>query len=166
MYFSKQAFLAEFNEEAKSTLKVLKALTTESLSQPANPNLRQIGRLAWHITVSLQEMFSQMGYPISGSPDPKAEIPASAEEIASAYEQSANGVKALVEGWDDSVLQEMKSMYGETWSVGLTLSILLKHEIHHRGQLTVLMRLAGLKVPGVYGPSQEEWAAMGMPAMP
>ena len=30
----------------------------------------------------------------------------------------------------------------------------------------VLMRQAGLKVPGVYGPAREEWAAMGMPAEP
>jgi uncharacterized damage-inducible protein DinB len=29
-----------------------------------------------------------------------------------------------------------------------------------RGQLTVLMRQADLKVPGVYGPSKEEWEAM------
>ncbi|MCK4657684.1 MAG: hypothetical protein KAT85_11650, partial [candidate division Zixibacteria bacterium] len=34
--------------------------------------------------------------------------------------------------------------------------------IHHRGQMTVLMRQAGLKVPGVYGPSMEEWEHFGM----
>jgi uncharacterized damage-inducible protein DinB len=39
----------------------------------------------------------------------------------------------------------------------------MSHEIHHRGQMTVLMRQAGLKVPGVYGPSREEWTAYGMP---
>jgi hypothetical protein len=32
--------------------------------------------------------------------------------------------------------------------------------------MTVLMRQAGLKVPGFYGPAQEEWSAMGMPAQP
>jgi uncharacterized damage-inducible protein DinB len=41
---------------------------------------------------------------------------------------------------------------------------MLENEIHHRGQMTVLMRQAGLKVPGVYGPAKEDWAAMGMPA--
>ena len=39
-------------------------------------------------------------------------------------------------------------------------------EAHHRGQMTVLMRQAGLTVPGIYGPAQEEWAAMGMPTLP
>ena len=40
------------------------------------------------------------------------------------------------------------------------------HWSHHRGQMTVLMRQAGLRVPGVYGPAKEDWAAMGAPAMP
>lgn len=44
------------------------------------------------------------------------------------------------------------------------LSLFIKHLIHHRGQMTVLMRQAGLKVPGVYGPSKEKWSQMGMDA--
>lgn len=39
-------------------------------------------------------------------------------------------------------------------------------ETHHLGQMTVLMRQAGLNVPGVYGPSKEEWTAYGMPEPP
>lgn len=57
-------------------------------------------------------------------------------------------------------------MYGEQWPKGLVLSILIAHQTHHRGQMTVLMRQAGLPVPGMYGPSKEEWAAMGLPPMP
>jgi uncharacterized damage-inducible protein DinB len=53
-------------------------------------------------------------------------------------------------------------MYGQMWVRGKTLGVLVTHQIHHRGQLTVLLRLAGLKVPGVYGPAKEEWAKMGM----
>jgi uncharacterized damage-inducible protein DinB len=57
-------------------------------------------------------------------------------------------------------------MYGMTWTKGTVLVSLITHQAHHRGQMTVLMRQAGLKVPGVYGPAREEWAAMGMPAQP
>ena len=53
-------------------------------------------------------------------------------------------------------------MYGETWINGDTLSALVDHQIHHRGQITVLMRQAGLKVPGIYGPSREDWNKIGM----
>jgi uncharacterized damage-inducible protein DinB len=55
-------------------------------------------------------------------------------------------------------------MYGEKWTRAMALRALIQHEVHHRGQMTVLMRQAGLTVPGVYGPAREEWAAYGMPA--
>ena len=43
---------------------------------------------------------------------------------------------------------------------------MVKHEVHHRAQMTVLMRQAGLAVPGIYGPAAEEWEAMGLPPQP
>jgi len=49
-------------------------------------------------------------------------------------------------------------MYGDRWKRGVTLLALLMHQAHHRGQMTVVMRLAGLKVPALYGPAREEWA--------
>ena len=42
-----------------------------------------------------------------------------------------------------------------TYVNAATLMVMLHHEIHHRGQMTVLMRQAGLKLPGVYGPSAD-----------
>jgi uncharacterized damage-inducible protein DinB len=55
-------------------------------------------------------------------------------------------------------------VFGRKMSVGTLLLFLLKHEIHHRGQITVLMKQAGLNVPGFHGPSKEEWAFVGMEA--
>jgi uncharacterized damage-inducible protein DinB len=40
--------------------------------------------------------------------------------------------------------------------------VLVTHQTHHRAQMTVLMRQAGLQVPGIYGPVKEGWAAYGM----
>ena len=64
--------------------------------------------------------------------------------------------------WSDASLAVEDEMYGQKWARALTLAILVAHQTHHRGQMTVLMRQAGLKVPGFYGPAKEEWAAMGM----
>jgi hypothetical protein len=50
-------------------------------------------------------------------------------------------------------------------SRGQTLLYMIFHQAHHRGQITVLMRQAGLKVVGIYSPAQEEWAEQGMPAI-
>jgi uncharacterized damage-inducible protein DinB len=64
--------------------------------------------------------------------------------------------------WKDATLMQEKNFYGMMWKLGMMLDILIRHEVHHRGQMTVLMRQAGLKVPGVYGPAKEEWANYGM----
>ncbi|MNF01709.1 DinB family protein [compost metagenome] len=53
-------------------------------------------------------------------------------------------------------------MYGELWEKGKILRVLISHQSHHRGQMTVIMRILGLPVPGLYGPSKEEWAEFGM----
>ena len=66
--------------------------------------------------------------------------------------------------WTDQTLTVVDDMYGEKWPRGLTVRVLLDHQTHHRGQMTVLMRQAGLKVPGIYGPSKEEWSAYGAAA--
>ena len=67
-------------------------------------------------------------------------------------------------GMGDDDLEKEDDMYGESWKRGYTLYVLVSHQTHHRGQMTVLMRQAGLPVPGVCGPSKEEWSAFGVPA--
>jgi len=68
----------------------------------------------------------------------------------------------IKKSWDDDTLKTEDDMYGEQWSRAMTLQALVFHQIHHRAQMTVLMREAGLDVPGVYGPARQEWAAYGM----
>lgn len=89
--------------------------------------------------------------------------PSSAAVIADAYRATASAVDAAVRSESTEVsLTESVAMYGETWTRAHALYVMLVHEIHHRGQLTVLMRHAGLTVPGIYGPAREEWATYGM----
>ena len=71
----------------------------------------------------------------------------------------------LSKDWTDKSLSEQVNMYGEMWTKEAVLTSLVKHQIHHRAQMTVIMRAAGLKVPGIYGPAYEEWSAMNMKPM-
>ena len=88
-------------------------------------------------------------------------------EIVSVYERGAKLVgEAVAENWKDEELEEELPMYGQSWKKGIILHALLAHQIHHRGQMSVLMGQAGLRVPGVYGPAKEEWAEYGMAAHP
>ena len=73
---------------------------------------------------------------------------------------------AVKEQWTDETLLQEDNIYGETWKRGFTLLALNDHETHHFGQLTVLMRNAGLPVHGRFGPSKEEWAVYGMEQPP
>lgn len=91
--------------------------------------------------------------------------PARAKEIFDAYNTVAEELlNAVRSQWNDASLLLTDDMYGEQWKRGDTLSSLVFHQVHHRAQITVLMRQAGLRVPGIYGPSRDEWAAMGMKA--
>ncbi|MGK7377226.1 DinB family protein [Planococcus sp. 1R117A] len=163
MFIDLEDFLKEWQHEAESTQKILDALTDESLQQQVADGFRTLGRLGWHLVTTLDEMMSHTGLAFSaakfGTPAPDT-----AEEIAEAYRFSNQSmVTAMKENWTDETLKEEHDMYGEMWSVETILKVLFTHQIHHRGQMTVLMRQAGLKVPGLYGPAKEDWAAMGAP---
>lgn len=158
-------FVKDWEYEAESTGKILNALTDESLSQKVTPEGRDLGFLGWHLTQTLGEMLERVGLKID-APGFDKDCPKKASEIADAYIKAAMSVTDEVKNnWTDETLLQTDDMYGETWARGLTLFYLIAHQAHHRGQMTVLMRQAGLPVPGVYGPSKEEWAAMGAPAM-
>jgi uncharacterized damage-inducible protein DinB len=157
-------FEKAWQRESEGTLKLLKELTDPSLAQPVAPQERTLGRIAWHLVASIPEMMGRTGLSIAG-PAPDAPPPRSAAEIAAAYETAARSLLEQVrKRWTDETLQVQDDMYGERWKRGLTLSALIGHQTHHRGQMTVLMRQAGLKVPGVYGPAREEWAGLGATA--
>jgi uncharacterized damage-inducible protein DinB len=142
---------------------VFRALTDASLKQGVAQDHRTLGRLAWHITISVGEMMGRTGLKIVG-PAEDAPVPGSAAEIVGAYEASARSLLEQVEGsWSDETLAIEDDMYGQRWKRSFTVSALISHQTHHRGQMTVLMRQAGLEVPGVYGPARQEWAGMGMP---
>ena len=106
-------------------------------------------------------MGTQFGMAIP-EPNPHAPVPASAAAIKSSYKKAAASVLEHVSKWSDADLQKEDNMYGQTWKRGASLMALMVHQVHHRGQMTVLMRLAGLPVTGVYGPAKEEWDNMGM----
>jgi uncharacterized damage-inducible protein DinB len=157
-------FQTTWSQERENTLKILRALTDASLSQAVTRDDRTLGRMAWHVATSIGEMANRTGLAIGG-PRLDAPVPSSAAGIVAGYDAASRSLADEVASkWTDAALEVQDDMYGEKWPRGLTLQALVSHQTHHRAQMTVLMRQAGLKVPGVYGPAREEWAAYGMPA--
>jgi uncharacterized damage-inducible protein DinB len=159
-------FLKAYEETRKSTERVFAALTDHNLDQCIADGHRTLGHIAWHIVTSVPEMMSRTGLGMS-SVAHDAPPPGRKEAIIGGYSAVASElVEALRSGWNDRTLTETDDMYGERWPRGFTLAVLLNHEIHHRGQMTVLLRQAGAHVPGIFGPSKEEWSQYGMEPPP
>lgn len=161
MYASLNAALADWKFEASLTLKVLDKLTDASLKQAvSDAQPRTLGDLAWHLVGSLGAFLNAAGLQLE-VPN-HADKPATAAAIADAYRRVDDmAMTALREKWSDAKLQEPIKLFGfiDT-TYGGVLNMMIRHQIHHRAQMTILMRQAGLAAPGLYGPNEEETAAM------
>lgn len=162
MYTSVNSFISDWKYESGATLKLLNILTDNSLNQKVWAEGRALGFLAWHITLSIGEMMTKIGLN-PDCPSEDAKMPVKAIDIKNTYEKaSASLITEIESKLKDEMLNDEITAYGQKFTKYQMLKMLNVHQIHHRGQMTVLMRQAGLKVPGIYGPSKEEWAAIGM----
>ncbi|RCX21781.1 putative damage-inducible protein DinB [Fontibacillus phaseoli] len=154
-------FAKEWEEELKLTEKVMEALTDESLSREVVFGRRTLGDIAWHLVLSPHYM-TGLGLVFDG-PEGGNQVPESASVIAKEYAKVSHALlDAVVTQWDNDKLLESQDMMGQSWKNGATLRFTVMHQAHHRGQMTVLMRQAGLRIPEVYGQTYDSWIDAGM----
>ncbi|MBU8750585.1 DinB family protein [Bacillus subtilis] len=157
-------FLKSWEFEADATQKLLNSLTDESLKQEITSQNWTLGRIAWHTVAAIRIITSNTDLTFH-APAEDYPVPTSAQFIADSYHQASNAfVQALKTQWTDHTLQERINFIGQQLPNGSLLMFLIQHQNHHRGQMTVLMRQAGLTVPGIYGPAKEEWVKFGLEA--
>lgn len=161
-------FNKAWTDEANHTLAVLAAIPDSAMGAAITPEHRDLVRLAWHLVESVIEMPTKMGLAITGAERVKGGFieppPATMKEIAEIYQAASASFLKGLEAWSDADLEREDELYGETWRRGFTLQVTIVHQAHHRGQMTVVMRQAGLLVPSFYGPVKEGWAAYGVAA--
>lgn len=164
MFHTLDHFLKSWEFEAAATQKLLRNLTDESLKQEITSQSWTLGRIAWHTVAAIRIITSNTNLTFD-APAEDYPVPTTAQFIADSYHQASNAfVQALKKEWTDHTLQERIEFIGQQMPNSSLLMFLIQHQSHHRGQMTVLMRQAGLTVPGIYGPSKEEWAKFGMEA--
>ncbi|MFS0907079.1 DinB family protein [Priestia aryabhattai] len=152
MYITISDFIKEWNKEALLTQKVLDGLTDDSLAQQVYPEGRTLGRIAWHFTTNIPDYLTHFGLKIDKIENTK-NVPSSAQEIAITFKNiSSHAAKIIEQQWTDESLEQIQEAFGRQESNATILMGLIKHIIHHRGQITILMRQAGIKPFGVYGP--------------
>ncbi|MGV8877997.1 MAG: DinB family protein [Sphingobacteriaceae bacterium] len=165
MYRKTEDFLEDWRDSGSSTIKVFSNISDEARSVKVHQNIRTLERLAWHITQSISEIGTAAGLFEKDILDHRP-VPSSFEEISVTYHQYSELLfLAVKQQWNDDDLEDLVNMYGQVWKKGKVLSMLFAHETHHRSQMTVIMRMLNLPVPGIFGPSKEEWEAMGMTPM-
>ncbi len=159
--YTAEAFLATYGYESDITARVFGALTDESLTfGDGEGALRGIGDIAWHIATAPAFLLNQCGYTLPQFPfAPPAGY--SAASILSTYNDLR---QQIFDQTKTKTAEDMNQVYHVfntyDWNVSTMLHALIVHEVHHRGQLSILMRQAGLVVPGIYGPNYEQTQEM------
>ncbi len=162
MFRTVQDFVNLWKSEAACTIKIFSNITDDKLNYKISDRIRNLGKLAWHITQTLTEMPYKAGIVDKDYLD-KLPVPSSVKDIIDVYKKYSKAlIKSVESKWTDNNLTDVIDMYGQKWEKKKILLSLITHQIHHRAQMTVIMRIQNISVPGIYGPSKDEWTQFGM----
>lgn len=156
------SFAMELEQEAKTTRRVLERVPADKLSWKPHPKSMSLGQLALHVASTPGNVAMLAAANVDTPPSFQQAEATSSVELLSALETSVATAKRSLAGWDDAKMMENWSLSANGKAVmamprmGLLRAIMLNHWYHHRGQLTVYLRLLGVPLPSVYGPSADE----------
>ncbi len=158
------ALLAELKHEGSQTRKMIERLPTDRLDWSPHEKSMKLGRLATHISELpfwVVRILDSDDFDISaGNFNPEGK--GSTEAILQVFdEQLAEAVTALESASDEKMDAIWTLRRGEHKVFQLPRKIALRniaynHLYHHRGQLSVYLRLIDIAVPGMYGPTADE----------
>jgi uncharacterized damage-inducible protein DinB len=157
------ALLPEFDHEMTTTRKLLERIPDDRLDWKPHTKSMTLGGLGTHLSnlpnwgkwTLEQSEFDLEGVPRSSSL-------ASRTEILAAFDQNVTATRYALNNKTDAELMApwMLKHGGRTLftlpKAAVLRSFLLNHIIHHRGQLSVYLRLQDVPVPSIYGPSADE----------
>ena len=156
-------FIRELELEAKTTRRVLERVPDDKLTWKPHVKSMTLRQLAQHVATipgGVSTMARLDGYDVEKfSEPPQLETTAA---IVAAFDESVAQAKADLAATDDAAMMKDWSfnMGGRAIMtvprIGVYRAILLNHLYHHRGQLTVYLRLLDVPVPSIYGPSADE----------
>ena len=158
-----EMFFASWDREAANTMKVLQALPPSQYDFRPDATGRSLGELAWHLAEgdAYISLGVERGQFTMGVKPPHIERPRAIEELAPGYQRiHREAVDRLRHLTPEDLDRTIQFFTGPMTIRDILASAILAHGIHHRGQLTLMCRLAGGQTPGLYGPNREEMAAM------
>jgi uncharacterized damage-inducible protein DinB len=165
-----QEFSKHWQIETRGTLELLRSLPQGSYDVRPDSGGRSIGELAWHLAEA--DAYVTFGIArgtfVFDQTPANIQRPKTIEGLAPAFEVvHADAVARLAQLNDADLDRSIQYVDGELWTIrDLLWRKLLLHAVHHRGQLTLLCRLAGGVPPGLYGRTREEAAVRQAAAAP
>jgi predicted dithiol-disulfide oxidoreductase (DUF899 family)/uncharacterized damage-inducible protein DinB len=159
-----EPMLAEFREEVNTTRRVLDRIPADRLTWKPHAKSMSLGQLAMHIAMvpgRLGKITQQDGFNVEQA-NFEAPQPKSLEEIRSTFDESVReGERWLGRIGDDQAVESWRLSKGEREIFtkprhSVMRSIMLNHWYHHRGQMSVYLRLLEVPVPAIYGRSADE----------
>jgi uncharacterized damage-inducible protein DinB len=164
MWQSLSPMLNEFHRECATTRRVLDRVPADRLTWTPHAKSMTIGKLAHHIA-SVPAGISRIAQNDVHEIDPAAFAapqPKDKQEILDAFDASSKTAQEFIEGLSESAATatwRLKANGKEILAiprVELIRNIMFNHLYHHRGQLSVYLRLLEVPVPSIYGPSADE----------
>jgi uncharacterized damage-inducible protein DinB len=157
-----ESIVMELDQEAQTTKRVLERIPDGQLSWRPHPKSFSLGQLALHIA-AVPGNVTAIAVPDTVEVPTFTQLePQSRREILDTFAKSLESAKSDLRKMDDARL-------AATWSltrggkvvmsvprIGFLRSVPLNHVYHHRGQLSVYLRMLDVPVPSIYGPSADE----------
>ncbi len=156
--------LAELEQEAIATERMLERVPAEKLSWRPHERSMSLGQLALHVATiagSIGNFLETEGFDVNDADFTPAQ-PESKDEIMGGFAEGQQNARTKLEGLtNDGALSEWRLTKGEEqlWAlpkVALARTLMFNHLYHHRGQLSVYLRLLDIPVPATYGQSADE----------
>lgn len=160
-----KGFLFELERETAGTRRILEGLKDEHLSWKPHPKSKSVGELANHI-VELHNWVSgalqqdDFDFHQDYLPLQKTSIAEIRTALEEGYQQNIAAISAFSEeDWSKKwTMRAGEAIVAQMPKIGTLRFVINNHLIHHRGQMSVYLRLLDIRVPGIYGPSADELA--------
>lgn len=159
-------FLPEFDREMATARKVLERIPADKFSWKPHEKSFSMGELASHVAHIVgwgETVLKTPSYDVAPGGKPELEAPAKTqEELLAAFDRNVAATRAALETTPDEAMSEPWTLYANGAAVftqprvGVLRGMIFNHLIHHRGQLSVYLRLNDIPVPSLYGPSADE----------
>ena len=157
-----EPIVAELEAESGATLRLLERVPEDKLNWKPHPKSMSLGQLALHVA-QLPGALTRMAQMDSmEAPEFKQAEATSRQQILETYKTSLADATNNLPKMDDARLLEpwhltrSGRVLMSLPRIGMVRSLMLNHSYHHRGQLTVYLRMLGVALPSVYGPSADE----------